>query len=148
MVTTHDAPHSEVLHERRCHSLGQGAPSVDGAVATLRVRCCVPLSHDIVQLLHDPHCVTPQSTMQLCVLQMPSSFTRMLCEQARMIAGVAWISKCRVRIFLPPPHVIVHGPHALHLLTGHSMVRATVASITVRARAATARSGAMQSRSV
>jgi len=105
--------HACLLQDCCSDKAGQAAPPFRAGVAMRRVRVWVPPPHD---LLHEPHAVQPETAQftlggavgHACLLQDCCS------DKAGQAAPpfFAGVAMRRVRIWVPPPHDLLHKPHA------------------------------------
>jgi len=97
-------------------SSGQTSPLHDGWTVTVRSCARVPPPHVLVQELHASHALTWQSTLQQCELQLVVSIRTGHTAPPHVLA----FSTERVRCWTPPPHALLHEPHASHCDTAQS----------------------------
>lgn len=95
---------------------GQIAPPHDDGTAIVRSCARVPPPHVWVQGLHDCHSLTWQSTLQQFELQLVVSTS----TGHTAPPHVTGVSTERVRCWTPPPHALLHDPHAAHCDTAQS----------------------------
>lgn len=104
---TQSVGHRYLLHDRVCVAAPHGTPPYAMERATVRLRACSPVPHDLLHWLQLPHSFCTQSTAHECVLHVlfATSALHTLPPNATLMSMERW------RDCVPDPQLRVHWVH-------------------------------------